>query len=290
MIRGLLRLIRPKQWSKNAFCFAGALFSGNATNPAALRVSLVVFACFAACASAVYAWNDVLDREADRKHPKKQSRPVASGAVPPWLAILAACVLIAGGVGASSFLEGCLPCLVAYLGINVLYTLVLKHVPIFDVLCIATGFVLRLIAGVYAIGDIPTTWITLCTFFLALFLGFAKRRAELQSLAGQSAADQRPVLGSYTLEYLDSLLAGAASMSVMSYALFTVLSGKNPSLVVTVPLVYYAVMHYKHLVMVRAGGEEPERVLLTDLRLGGTIVAWLAAYASVLHWDLRLFR
>ena len=211
-----------------------------------------------------------------------------------------------------------LSCVLLYAINNIAYSLKLKNLPLFDVNCIAFGFVLRLLAGIYALGDMPTAWIVLCTFFLTLFLGFGKRRSELLSLLkcqmnpefslesysehsnfNQSylqlfyqrgkTNQQRPVLSQYTLPYLDSLLNSTATMTIMCYALFTITSGKNPSLVVTVPIVYYAVMHYKWLVTVLAGGEEPSRILLQDYPLKFSLLIWLVSYLLIIYFDIHLF-
>ena len=135
----------------------------------------------------------------------------------------------------------------------------------------------------------PTSWVVLCVLFLALFLGIAKRRAELHNLTAQGIS-QRPVLSGYTIDYLDSLLNSAATMAILCYALFTVTSGKNPTLVVTLPIVYYAVMHYKRIVMVRQDGEEPEKILVKERRILALILLWLVAYIIIDYGNIHLFR
>src|SRR5262249_13952562 len=157
-----------------------------------------------------YALNDVLDRERDRLHPRKRFRPVASGAVRVPVAIAMAVVLLAIGLTCGALVNPLvLACLAIYAGLNLVYSLSLKHALLFDVCCIGMGFVLRLLAGIYAVDDIPTTWITLCTFFLSVFIGFAKRRAELSSLMAETGMAQRPILEHYTVPYLNSLLGGS---------------------------------------------------------------------------------
>jgi 4-hydroxybenzoate polyprenyltransferase len=180
-------------------------------------------------------------------------------------------------------------CILLYAVNNLLYTFRLKHLPLLDVGSIAIGFVLRLLAGVYAVEESPSAWITLCTFFLALFLGFAKRRTELAGLGETLPDTQRPVLAQYTLPWLDSLVAGAATMTVMSYALFTTISGKNPTLVLTVPIVYYAIMHYKLQLLLAAGTEEPEKMLLKDGVIRLSVLLWLLCYLVIVYGDVRLF-
>lgn len=181
-----------------------------------------------------------------------------------------------------------------YLVNNVMYSAILKDVAILDAISIAFGFVLRLLAGIYVLGILPTAWIVFCTFFLALFLGLSKRRAELAGMqnSGKDAGGvQRPILEKYSIAYLDSLINSAATMTIMCYALFTVASGKNPTLIVTLPIVYYAVMHYKRRVMMaRNYGEEPDRLVLTDLRIPACIAMWLVLYLAVEYSGVRLLR
>jgi 4-hydroxybenzoate polyprenyltransferase len=286
----LLQLLRPHQWIKNTACLAGVVFGGKLTNWQAIAAALITLAAFSFTASAMYIFNDLQDIERDRQHPKKKSRPLASGKVKIPVAIFTAVILIAIAFISVFYLSiSTLGCLLIYVGINISYSLKLKHLALFDVGCIATGFVLRLLAGIYAVQDIPTAWITLCTFFLAMFLGFAKRRTELFELQGKENL-QRPVLAQYTVPFLDSLLNNAAVMAVISYALFTTNSNKNPTLVITVPIVQYAVMHYKFLIMVKEGTEEPDRIVLRDPRIILSILLWLFSYIAIVNGNLHLFR
>src|SRR5690606_14525797 len=158
-----------------------------------------------------------------------------------------------------------------------------KHLVMLDVFVVAMGFVLRLLAGIYVLGDMPTAWNVLCTMFLALFLGFAKRRAELTANNCENDGAKRPVLDDYSVTTLNSLLNSAATMTVITYALFTATSGKNPSLVVTVPIVYYAIMHYKMLLLHGRGGEEPEWILLRNRPIQLSIILWLALTLLILY-------
>lgn len=299
----LLRLLRPHQWTKNLACLAGVVFGGRITEPHAIAMGVAIAAAFSLAASAMYVFNDIQDIDRDRRHPKKRLRPLASGQVNLYVAYGMMLVLVIAAIGMAAWLgERSLFCLLLYIPINLSYSLYLKHQAIFDVSCIAVGFVLRLLAGIYVVGDIPTAWIALCTFSLALFLGFAKRRAELSDLlldvdSGLSgsgiqskARSQRPVLEQYTVPFLDSLVNSTATMTVMCYALFTTTSGKNPSLVITVPVVHYAVMHYKYLIMVQRGADEPDRVFLTDARIGMSILLWLVGYLGIVYGNLNFFR
>ena len=290
MIKTLIGLLRPHQWTKNLFCFAGIVFGTHLLTRDNFVNAALVFAGFCCASSATYVLNDIRDVELDRAHPKKRERSIASGRI----SVLAAAIVGWGLVLASGFLvwlSGWLPttCLLLYFGLNVAYSLGLKHLVVVDVFSIALGFIFRLLAGIYALRDIPTGWIMLCTLFLALFLGFAKRRSELSDLTGERPS-QRPVLSKYRIEYLDSLVNSTATMTILSYALFTLTSGKNPTLVVTVPIVCYAIMRYKLLVMVRAGAQEPERLLVLDPGIQLSVVAWLVAFLVITYGNIHLFR
>ncbi|MGQ9865960.1 MAG: decaprenyl-phosphate phosphoribosyltransferase [Pseudanabaenaceae cyanobacterium] len=288
-MRAYWQLVRPHQWIKNTACLAGVVFGGRLGEPLALRQAALTFVAFSLAAAAVYVFNDIQDLPRDRLHPRKCRRPLASGTVTVaqarWLTLvlLAGAIALVWGLGPAA--AGCAVC---YLLLNLAYSLHLKHVVLVDVHCIALGFVLRLLAGIYAVGDRPTGWIVLCTFFLALFLGLAKRRGELAQ--NPTTVAQRPVLTRYTLPFLDSALDNTAVMAVVSYALFSASPTKNPSLVLTVPIVYYAIAHYKFLVTVEAGGEDPDRIWWQDPRIRYSVLLWLISYTAIDYGNLQLFR
>lgn len=284
------KLLRPHQWAKNAFCLAGVLFTGQYLEPTADLAALATMLVFIGASSAIYVVNDVLDRDRDRQHPVKRLRPIARGTVRVPSAILLAAVLALGSLaGAYALHAEVLVCVVLQMLNNLAYSIRLKHVPLVDVLSIAAGFVLRLLAGVYVLGEVPTTWITLCTFFLALFLAIGKRRAELAIQDRSRVSARRPVLSAYTVQYLDQLLHGAAVMALLCYSLSTT-TGENPSLVFTVPIVFFAVSHYIRLIMVADGGEEPETMVLRDPVLLGSVVVWLVLYLAIAQTRLDLVR
>ena len=289
MSRPLIQLMRPYQWSKNALVFAGWVFGGRLAEMDSLLLAAGVFFVFCAASSSGYVLNDMVDRERDRAHPRKRSRPLASGTVGVGPAVLLGVLLCLTAVTASAlFGWAVLTCILLYFANAILYSTLFKNVALFDLLSIALGFVLRLLAGIYVVGDLPTAWIVACTFFLALFLACAKRRAELANLTTDHA-ERRPVLAGYTLTYLDDLLSNAATTTVVCYALFTVLSGKNPSLLATLPIVYYVIMHYKRQVVVGSSGEEPEYLLFKDWRIPVSFVIWLVIYGAIEYLDPRLF-
>jgi 4-hydroxybenzoate polyprenyltransferase len=295
----LVRLVRPHQWTKNLFCFAGVVFGpGNVGEPRSLRLTephswylaFLTFLVFVAGSSSVYILNDLLDRERDRKHPKKRNRPLARGSVSVPLAVTLSVVLAALALLGSAALNlRVFVCLSLYLLNNAAYSRWLRNVALLDVLSIACGFVLRLLAGVYVLGDLPTSWIVLCSFFLALFLALAKRRAELASYQDNEAG-RRPVLAKYSISFLDHLLNEASIIAIMCYVMFTVTSHKNASLLLTVPIVFFAIMHYKRLVMLLRSGEEPDLVVIRDVPIILSTVLWLASYLAIIWFDVQLFR
>lgn len=285
----VVRLLRPSHWTKNLTAFAGVIFGGRLLEPWAIALDFAVFVVLSLVSSAVYIMNDIYDVEFDRAHPTKRDRPIASGEVSVAQARTLAWTITAVALVSSFFLGlGTALCVIVYLLMNVLYSAKLKHVMLIDVMCIATGFALRVLAGVYVLGDLPTAWIVLCVFFLALFLGFGKRRGELEQQ--EADADARPVLYGYDRALLDSLLDGSATTAILTYALFTATSGKNPSLIVTVPIVYYAITYYRRLLQTPGQGTEPELVLLRDRVIQGCVAAWLISFVIISYGDLHFFR
>ncbi len=281
------RLLRPHQWVKNGFVFVGLLFGHAWDDPQRLVQALYAFAAFCLLAGSVYAMNDILDREEDRRHPDKRRRPVASGAV--GVGAAAAVMLACAGAGLALGLAGAgsAPWIYfAYLGLNVAYSLRLKHVVILDVFLIAAGFMLRILAGTLGIGIAPSQWLLLCGLMLTLFLGFAKRRAELNALAGEGGS-HRPVLQHYTPALLDQMITVAAAGTLVSYGLYTVsedtvaLHG-TADLIYTVPFVLYGMFRYLFLLYRRGGGGDPARELLRDPHLLGAAAGWLGATLWVL--------
>jgi len=283
----LLKLLRPAQWTKNGFCLAGVVFSGHFHEPRAIAGAFLVFILFCAASSSVYIFNDLVDAERDAAHPLKFNRPIPSGTVSKRSAVALAAVLTAGVLATAAWFNVyVLACLAAYFGLNLAYTFLLKHLPIVDVHCIALGFVLRLLAGIYGVGALPTAWILLCTLGLALLLAASKRRSELAAIEGDDFR-RRSVLRHYTLPLLDEMILTAKNVALLSYALFTVLSGKNPSLVLTVPIVYLALERYLFLVRVRQQGEHPEQILLGDRGIQLCLAAWIILYLMLLSTPAR---
>jgi UbiA prenyltransferase family protein len=290
-----LRLMRPHQWIKNAFVLVGLVFGHGWSDPALIGRGLAVFAAFCLASSAVYVGNDIMDREADRAHPGKRSRPIASGAVgvaAAWLlcnALATLALVIAGWISPAA-----LAIAACYLVLNAAYSAGLKHVAILDVVLIAAGFMLRILAGTSGIGIEPSKWLLFVGLMLTLFLGFSKRRAELGALespapeaGGAPGVAQRPVLASYSTSMLDRMVATTAAGAAVGYALYTVdpdtilLHGTN-GLILTLPFVIYGLFRYLFLVHRRGGGADPAWELLHDPHLVAATAAWFAVTCAVL--------
>ncbi|MEY3200815.1 MAG: hypothetical protein RIR70_365 [Pseudomonadota bacterium] len=284
----LLRLLRPHQWVKNTFVFVGLIFGHAWSNPVTWAHSLAAFVAFCALSSAVYVANDWLDREQDRAHPKKRLRPLASGEVSGFAAAcLAGAALLIGLLLAAFVGEPLLLIALAYLALNLAYNLGGKHVVLLDVFMIATGFMLRILAGTLGVGVAPSHWLLLCGFSLTLFLGFAKRRAELAALADEDAAAHRRVLLHYSPALLDKMIAVMMSAVLATYSLYTVspetiaLHGTD-KLIYTVPCVLYGMFRYLYLLHQRGGGGDPAVELLRDRHLQAAVLAWLAVTVGLL--------
>lgn len=287
--RALVRELRLKQWIKNFACLAGLIFSGRFLSLQGDLQAALGFFAFCLASSSVYILNDIVDREKDRRNPRTASRPIASGELSVGVAVAALAVLVIAANAISAGLgPACVVVLNAYLGLNVFYSLRLKRAVIADVMSIAFGFVLRVLYGVYAVGVLPTPWIVLCMFFLALFLGFAKRRGELSSLA-ERGDQARPVLKKYSEPYLDTLLMVTATLTILCYAMFTVASHKNPTLIITVVPVVYCVFRYLLQVMMHSQGESPDSIITSDKRLWAGILCWIGSYIVIVYAKIEMF-
>jgi 4-hydroxybenzoate polyprenyltransferase len=278
----LFRLMRPQQWIKNAFVFTGLLFAHQWSNwPMLAAVTGIAFA-FCLMSSAVYVLNDLLDIENDRRHPTKCKRPLASGEVSPRAGILlgsllaVTSLLIAGLIKPLSVLV-----LLSYGLMNVAYSIRLKHVVILDVFCIATGFMLRIIAGTTGVGIPPSQWLLLCGLMVTLFLGFAKRRAEILALAGDGS-DHRKVLANYHPVVLDEMMGVCATGVILSYSLYTMSADTiamhhTDQLIYTVPFVIYGLFRYLYLLHSEKQGGDPSRDLVRDKHIMAAVLFWLGA-------------
>jgi 4-hydroxybenzoate polyprenyltransferase len=304
----LLRALRPHQWVKNVFVFAAlvfargerdeGLFAGDLSD---VRDTVLAFLAFCAGASAIYLINDVMDVEQDRAHPQKRLRPIASGELTVGAALVSAGLLVAAALCLGLLADGgrALPTsalvpdasvaavVAAYMGLNFLYSVRLKHVVLVDAFCIATGFLLRVYAGGLAAGADVSHWLLLCTLFLALFLALCKRRAEID-LLGDGRGQHRAILLEYDRGFLDQMVTVLASCTILTYTMYTVSEdtaakfGDDHRMIWTVPFVVFGLGRYMLLVQTRQAGGSPTRVLLggDPLFLANTL-AWVATVALV---------
>jgi 4-hydroxybenzoate polyprenyltransferase len=270
LARSYLKLVRPKQWTKNGFVLAGVVFAEKAFSTTAVAHALLAFVVFCALSGAVYAANDVLDVEEDRKHPLKR-----------FAAVLAACALVISftllpyGVGIAG---------IAYLALQVLYTTVLKHTAILDVMSISGGFVIRALAGVAAVSSPISPWLIVCTGLLTLFLGFSKRRHEIATL-GEGAVVHRKNLQDYSVPMLDEMMNIMISATIIAYTLytFTVYERQDQIFMMgSIPFVIYGVFRYMLLVH-RDGGGNPDTLLLSDRPLQIALFLWLLVVGAVIY-------
>ena len=288
-LSALIRSLRVRSWTKNLFVFAGILFADHWSNLRALGITALGALGFCLLSSAVYLANDIADRERDRHHPEKKHRPVASGRLPVPVAA-AASVFMAGGVITLSWVLAPTYALVltVYLVMQLMYSMGLKHAVILDVLIIASGFVLRAIAGVTLAMDTGYSdvsisyWLILCTFFLAMFLGFAKRRSEVIAL-GEDAPGHRKSLEDYSIPLLDEMMGIATAASIIGYSIYSI-SDRTMQLVstklwLTIPFVTYGVFRYLYLIHVKGHGGSPDRLLLSDRPLLVNILLWVVSVA-----------
>lgn len=279
MLTALIKTMRPRQWvTKNIFIFAALVADKQLFKPEAFLRTLAGFALFSLISSCVYIINDLADVEADRQHPEKKNRPIASGKLPVGVAVTAAVLFVTITFVLAYLLT---PSLLAVIGgyfvINLAYSKWLKHVPILDVLIISTGFVLRVGAGVTLIEvERFSPWLYVVMTLLSLFLGFGKRRAELALLAN-GAGSHRKVLDGYTLPLLDQYIMIVSGATIVAYSLYTFSAPnlpENHTMMLTIPFVVYAIFRYMYLIEVKHAGGAPEEVLLSDRPFQLAMVLW----------------
>ena len=280
----LVRALRPEQWTKNLFVAAPLLFGKAVANPTSIRQSGVAFAAFCAASSSVYLLNDLFDRESDRLHPVKRNRPIASGTVSVAAAAVTALGLLAGAVAAAVLWSPpALAPIAIYAALMALYSGLLKHVSLLDVLVIAGGFVLRVIAGSRSAGVAPSHWLLLCTFFLALYLALGKRRGELVLENGAVRASLQAV----PVGLIESFENIAMAVTIVCYTLYTVAPETvawfgTDRLLLTVPFVVFGLFRWR-LLEVRGGGEDPSGDLFRDPGLVVTIALWGLACGVLIY-------
>lgn len=289
----LLLLMRPQQWVKNVFIFAGLVFAHRLTDPYSIRLTLAGFVCLCLVSSLVYIINDVNDREEDKLHPRKRNRPVASGAVSVSTALIFAGLLLILGMGGSFFLRREFGYVAAaYFVLQLLYTFSFKHAVILDVIAIGIGFVLRAVSGAVLIGVEISPWLILCTFTLCLFMGFGKRRCELNALGDQpiDARHHRKTLAVYTRDLLNHMTTLTAGIAIVSFMLYTIDDRTvsqfgqlgSRSLLCTLPIVVYAV--FRFAVLVEHGQVDgPTDVMLKDRPFQAALILWALAALTIVY-------
>lgn len=292
MLKALLKTMRPRQWTKNIFLFAALVFDSKLFILTDFLRTLAGFGAFCLISSAVYIFNDLLDVEADRLHPVKKLRPIASGSLPVSAAVTVGVILALGALAGGYFLTPVFALVLSiYFVLMMVYSLWLKHYPILDVIILAAGFVLRVHAGTTLIEvERFSPWLYVLMTLLALFLGFGKRRAELALLvedasAGEKSATFRKVLDGYSLPLLDQFITIVSGMTIVSYSLYTFFRPETSSytLMLTIPFVVYAIFRYLYLIEVKSIGGEPEEVLLKDRPLQVSILLWALAVLAVFY-------
>ncbi|MBX3045475.1 MAG: decaprenyl-phosphate phosphoribosyltransferase [Anaerolineales bacterium] len=276
MLIALFKNMRPKQWAKNVLLFAGLVFDRQLTQLGPLKQTVLGFVFFCLLSSSVYLLNDILDVEADRRHPRKKHRPLASGALPVWLAASAAGVFMLVALVGGFWLSPVFGMIcVVYLALNFAYSSWFKHIAIIDVIVLAMFYVLRVGAGVALIDVVRfSPWLYVFTTFFALFLGIGKRRAEIKA---KGSARTRKVLAGYTENFLDQLLLIVLSLAILTYSLYTFSAPnlpENHSMMLTIPFVLYGFFRYLYLVQVKDSGEAPEDILFADRPLQIDLVLW----------------
>lgn len=279
--------MRPKQWVKNIFLFAALVFDLQLFRVRSLLCTVAGFFFFSLIASSVYIINDLADIEKDRNHPVKCKRPLAAGKLSPRIAIVAAVILLIGSIAGGYLLDwrfGLL--LTVYLALNLLYSFYLKHIPLIDVLVLASFYVLRVGAGVTLITvQRFSPWLFVCTTLLALFIGLGKRRAELVLLA-EDANSHRKVLEGYTIPFIDQLIVIVSGTTIVAYSLYTFSATNLPEnhlMMLTIPFVLYGIFRYLYLINVKNEGGAPEEIVLRDWPFLINMVLWGFTSIAVLY-------
>ena len=282
-----LHQMRPRQYAKNLFIFAPLIFDRQLFNRQALLQTVLGFLTLCILSSGIYVLNDIVDVNADRNHPQKKYRPIASGKISiPHAKIFCGCLFIIAFTAAFIISKEFFLLCLLMLAINLAYSFKLKHLPLIDVITIGILFLIRVYSGAILIRvQLFSPWLYIVTFMLALYLGFGKRRAELASLQGTENTT-RPVLDGYTVPFLDQLITIISAVIIISYALYT-FSGPavpdNNRLLLSVPFVVYGIFRYLYLIQVKHQGGAPEEVLFSDRWLQGTIVLYAVSIVFALY-------
>ncbi len=288
MIKDYIYLLRPQQWIKNGIVLAGLIFSGSASDPELSLLALAATGLFCLLSSTIYIINDITDADADRSHPVKRNRPIASGRVSAPKAVVPAIIIGVAALVLSFILQRQFFYIgLAYIGLSLAYSFFLKHIVIIDVMSIAAGFVLRALAGAVVIDVEFSGWLLISSFLLALFLGFGKRRHELVLLESGSV-DHRRILAKYNSYFLDQLIGVVTPAVVVCYLLYVISPEVQDKLgthylYLTTPFVIYGIFRYLYLIHLEEQGGSPTRLLLTDRPILLTVLLWLITAVLLLY-------
>lgn len=282
----LIRAMRPGQWTKNLFVFAAILFHIPGDNFMMVGQAVLAFVLFCALSGCIYIFNDCVDLESDRTNAEKQDRPIAAGLLAPQTALVFGSVLLLVTLCCALAMSAALAVtMIAYVVVNIAYSLRIKHIAIAELFAIATGFVLRAISGGVAIHVPFTSWFLLCAMLLSLFLATSKRRYEVLKAETEGTC-HRAVLREYSPELLNQLNSVTAALVIMSYSMFSFTSRHTPALMLTVPFVIYGIFRYLLLIHIAGKGGRPERVLIQDRQILLTAFAF-ATLVVILLWMHR---
>jgi 4-hydroxybenzoate polyprenyltransferase len=288
MLKYLMKAMRPKQWTKNIFIFAALVFDRKLFDLPSLERTVIAFFLFCLLASSVYLINDIMDREADRLHPIKKNRPIASGKLNTKVALVFAILFALISIGGSYFLN--LNAFLFFLGyfiLNLVYSKWLKHISLIDVLVLASFFVLRVAVGVSVIQvERFSPWLYVVITLLALYIGFGKRRAELMVLVPENTTSHRKVLAGYSIDLIDQLITIVSATTIIAYSLYTFSAPnlpENHTMMLTIPFVLYGIFRYLSLMQISKKGGEPEDLLINDRTLQITVVLWGIAVLLIFY-------
>lgn len=289
MLLNYIHLLRPKHWIKNLFIFAALIFSLNLFNIVKLTASLQAFFAFCLASSFVYIINDIIDIEQDRKHPKKRNRPIASGKISIRNAKKIGVICLITSITLAYFINlNTLIIIIVYIFVNIFYSMKIKNVVILDVMFIALGFILRMIAGATAIEVSFSNWILLTTFCISLFLGFGKRRGEILLANNNTQKHTRSVLKLYSMQFLDYMILSSVTLTIISYALYTIDSEVikrfgTDKLIYTVPLVIYGIFRYLYVIYRSDSDGDPTEVVLKDKSIISVVSLWILLVIGLIY-------
>ncbi|NFG13030.1 decaprenyl-phosphate phosphoribosyltransferase [Clostridium botulinum] len=286
-IKGIIALMRPKQWIKNFFVFAAIIFSGNLTNEIILKNNIITFILFCLTSSTIYILNDIVDLEKDKKHPEKKNRPLPSGRVSKSTAIIMNIVILFTVLFCSYKFVGykIMYIYLLYIVMNIFYCFKLKNVVILDVMVITFGFVLRMESGSLATKVSVSPWLFLCTILLSLFLALNKRKSEIITLK-DNRGSHRKILEEYSVELIDNMLTIVTPSILISYCIYTFSSVQSKRMMYTIPFVLYGIFRYQYLMNNHNLGGKPEDVFGKDKPFLVNMVLWVISVVVIIYFKL----